>query len=168
MLVEKDGEREGQNIGVLSVRQVQVGFTGLEPCRGTGNHSKRKDRYRAHNEGGWVWVTTLTFCPELACTKRNIRETLSAFYFPHESPCTKKWKESCKTTTFMLCILSLPYPFWEVVTWSYNVLTHAALSTFSKHSCPKIFHFLTGHEDEVYSLFIASILTFLYTFPRIA
>jgi hypothetical protein len=27
---------------------------------------------------------------------------------------------------------------------------------------------LTGHEDEIYSLFIATILTFLYTFPHIA
>lgn len=68
-----------------------------------------------------------------------------------------------------MCVL--PYPFWELVVTgppeSYNVFNSQSTLTFPKaRPVTKSSPFLTGHGDEVYSLFIATILTFLYTFSH--
>lgn len=112
MLVEKDREREDEDIGVFPKRQVQVGSTlrasTLESGGGGGHSSKEKERYKKRDEGGCV--SPLAFVQSLPTLKDTRVQNQSAFYFPRESPCTKEGKESSKTTTFMLSVF-LPLSF---------------------------------------------------------
>ena len=96
-----------------------------------GAHSAGKES----DGGGWARVTAPVFCPELLCAGRNMMANPVCLLFP---PRTKKWKENSKTTTFMSCVLSPPYRFWELVmSWSYNVFNSQRTLTFSKHSLYK-------------------------------
>ena len=69
--------------------------------------------------GGPARMTGLVFCQELLWAWRNMTANTVCLLFP---PCTKKGKENSETTTFMSCVLSPPYSYWELImTWSYSV-----------------------------------------------
>lgn len=171
MLVEEDREREDEDIWGVSWEAGTGGvyteglYLGIRQ-RG-GAQQQREGKVQ---ETWWRRMCESTGLLSRACphSKTHERKTSLPFIFPMKAHVQRKGKKVLKQP-LLCCLYFSPYPFWEVVmTCSYNVFNSHGTLTFSNTGCTKIFHFLTGHEDEVYSLFIAIILTFLYTCSHIA
>lgn len=112
MLVEKDREREDEDIGVFPKRQVQVGSTlrasTLESGGGGGHSSKEKERYKKRDEGGCV--SPLAFVQSLVTLKDTRVQNQSAFIFPVKAHVQRKEKKVLKQP-LLCCLYFSPYPF---------------------------------------------------------
>jgi hypothetical protein len=117
---------------------------------------KEKDRHV------WLHCHSVQLLPMLSCVWEQMR---SACYCPSWK---HTWKKVLKQPPWCCGYVCLSHLLSGKQQWPTVSLTDSTHSLPQSTASTVTFHFLTGHEDEVDSHFIATSVTFLYTRPDTA